>query len=218
MAALSTAANTLFTIGHSTHAVEELVGLLRDAGVELVVDVRRFPGSRRHPQFGRERLAAALAEAGIGYRHEEALGGRRRARVDSPNTAWRNEQLRGYADHMASEDFAAGLARLLALAAERPTAVMCAEAYWRHCHRQLLADAVAAAGWEVVHLLAGCRRQVHPRHPRLRVDEGGRLSYPAAAIPAASTERRGERAPSAPRRTSPPGQRRLPGFGSGSAG
>src|SRR5687768_14225613 len=109
MAPLSAAASTLFTIGHSTQSLEELAGLLRDAGVERVVDVRRFPGSRRHPQFGRDRLAAGLAEAGIDYRHEEALGGRRQAGVGSPNTAWRNEQLRAYADHMASGEFRSAL-------------------------------------------------------------------------------------------------------------
>jgi uncharacterized protein (DUF488 family) len=175
------AALTLFTIGHSTRTLEELVELLRCAGVTLVVDVRRFPGSRRHPQFGRERLAAGLATAGIGYRHEPALGGRRPPRSDSPNTAWRNDQLRGYADHMASAEFAAGLAALQAVAAERPTAVLCAEADPSHCHRQLLADAMEAAAWEVVHLLAGGARERHRRHPRLRVDAQGGLSYPPAA-------------------------------------
>lgn len=210
---------TLFTIGHSTQSLEELVGLLRDAGVELVVDVRRFPGSRRHPQFGRERLAAGLAEAGIGYRHEEALGGRRRARVDSPNTAWRNEQFRGYADHMATAEFRAALARLLEAAGERPTAVMCAEAYWRQCHRQLLADAAAAAGWEVVHLLPGGRREVHPLNPQLHVDEGGELSYPAAADGGGSSTRQAsDRAGSAARRESSARQRSLPGFDAGPAG
>jgi uncharacterized protein (DUF488 family) len=216
VAPLSVAARTLFTIGHSTQSLADFVGLLRDAGVELVVDVRRFPGSRRHPQFGRERLAAGLAEAGIGYRHEEALGGRRRAREDSANTAWRNDQLRGYADHMASEEFRSALARLLELAGEPPTAVMCAEAYWRHCHRQLLADAVAAAGWEVVHLLPGGRREVHPPHPQLRIDERRGLSYPAAAGGGSSTRQASDGAQSATHGESPP-QRSLPGFGSGPA-
>ena len=176
------AALTLFTIGHSTRSLEELVALLRGARVTLVVDVRRFPGSRRHPQFGAERLAAGLAEAGIGYRHEPALGGRRKARPDSVNTAWRNEQFRGYADHMASAEFAAGLAALQAAAAEQPTAVLCAEAYWRQCHRQLIADAMEAAGWDVVHLLAGGAREAHRRNPQLRVDARGGLSYPAEAV------------------------------------
>jgi uncharacterized protein (DUF488 family) len=170
---------TLFTIGHSTRTLEDLVELLHGAGVALVADVRRFPGSRRHPQFGAERLAAGLDEAGIAYRHEPALGGRRKPRPDSVNTAWRNDQFRGYADHMASAEFATGLAALQGAAAEQPTAVLCAEAYWRQCHRQLVADAMAAAGWEVVHLLAGGTRERHPLHPQLRVDARGGLSYPA---------------------------------------
>jgi uncharacterized protein (DUF488 family) len=173
------AALTLFTVGHSTRTLDELVELLRAAGVKQLVDVRRFPGSRRHPQFGSERLAAGLAEAGIAYRHAPALGGRRKPRPDSPNTAWRNDQFRGYADHMASAEFAAGLAALQGTAAEQPTAILCAEAYWRHCHRQLLADAMEAAGWEVVHLLAGGARERHPRNPRLQVDASGGLTYPA---------------------------------------
>jgi len=179
---------TLFTIGHSTRTLDEFVELLRRAGVTQVVDVRRFPGSRRHPQFGAERLAAGLAEAGIAYRHEPALGGRRKPQADSVNTAWRNDQFRGYADHMASAEFAAGLAALQGAAAERPTAVLCAEAYWRQCHRHLLADAMEAAGWEVVHLLAGGARERHPRHPQLHIDADGALTYPAAE-PAPAAQR-----------------------------
>jgi uncharacterized protein (DUF488 family) len=187
---------TLFTIGHSTRTLDEFVELLRAAGVTLVVDVRRFPGSRRHPQFGAERLASGLAEAGIAYRHEPALGGRRRPRPDSVNTFWRNDQFRGYADHMASAEFAAALAALRT-AAEQPTAILCAEAYWRQCHRQLIADAMEAAGWEVVHLLAGGARERHPRNPQLRVDADGKLTYPAAepesveqrSLPGMGTER-----------------------------
>jgi len=179
---------TLFTIGHSTRTLEEFVELLRAAGVTLVVDVRRFPGSRRHPQFGAERLAAGLAEKGIAYRHEPSLGGRRKPRPDSVNTAWRNDQFRGYADHMASAEFAAGLAALQEVAAEQATAVMCAEAYWRQCHRQLLADAMEAAGWEVVHLLAGGARERHPRNPQLRVGADGTLTYPAGE-PALAAQR-----------------------------
>ena len=182
------ALKTLFTIGHSTRTLEEFVELLRGGGVKQVVDVRRFPGSRRHPQFGAERLAAGLADAGIVYRHEPSLGGRRKARPDSINTAWRNDQFRGYADHMASAEFAAGLAALQEAAGKRPTAVMCAEAYWRQCHRQLLADAMEAAGWEVVHLLAGGGREEHPRHPQLRVGADGTLTYPAEA-PASVAQR-----------------------------
>ena len=177
---------TLFTVGHSTRTLDELVELLRGAGVTQVVDVRRFPGSRRHPQFGAVPLAEGLAAARIAYRHEPSLGGRRRPLPESDNTAWRNDQFRGYADHMASAEFAAGLSTLQSAAAERPAAVLCAEANWRQCHRQLLADAMAAAGWEVVHLLWGGGREPHRSIPELRVDADGRLSYPAEAAAAPS--------------------------------
>lgn len=124
------------------------------------MDVRRFPGSRRHPQFGEEALRAGLAAAGIAYRHEPDLGGRREPRPDSPNTAWRVAGFRGYADHMASREFQSALARLVA-PPHVPTAVMCAEALPWKCHRQLIADALVARGIEVVHLLGASQRQPH---------------------------------------------------------
>jgi uncharacterized protein (DUF488 family) len=133
----------IFTVGHSTRAQEELTAILKEAGVALLVDVRRFPGSRRHPQFGKERLRAALAAEGIGYRHEPDLGGRREPRADSPNTAWRAAAFRGYADHMASPEFQSALERLVARP-DVPAAVMCAEALPANCHRQLIADALVA--------------------------------------------------------------------------
>src|SRR3954470_7678818 len=120
----------LFTIGHSTHSLAEFVALLRGAGIELVADVRRFPGSRRHPHFGGEALAASLATAGIGYEHLGALGGRRSVAEGSPNDGWQVAAFRGYADHVRSEEFALGRARLTELAASRRVAVMCAEAQW----------------------------------------------------------------------------------------
>jgi len=171
----------VFTLGHSTRSAEELIALLQEAGVELLVDVRRFPGSRRHPQFGREALAAALAAAGIEYRHAPDLGGRRSPRPDSPNTAWRVAAFRGYADYMDSPEFQAALSRLAAAAAERPTAILCAEAVPWRCHRRLIADALVARGVPVVHLLAPGRREPHALHPDARPLPGGRLVYPAAA-------------------------------------
>jgi uncharacterized protein (DUF488 family) len=169
----------LFTVGHSTRSAGELIALLREAGIERLVDVRRFPGSRRHPQFGREALTAALAAAGIEYRHAPDLGGRRTPRPDSPNTAWRVAAFRGYADHMETPEFQAALGGLLAAAAERPTAILCAEAVPWRCHRRLIADALAARGVEVVHLLAPGRREPHALHPDARMLPGGRLVYPA---------------------------------------
>jgi uncharacterized protein (DUF488 family) len=144
----------LLTVGHGVLAADELADLLRGAGVDELVDVRSYPGSRRHPQFGREEMGAWLPDAGVAYRWEPRLGGRRRAQADSPNVALRNEQFRGYADHMAGDEFRAGLDEVLASAAAHRTAVMCAESLWWRCHRRLLADAaVLVRGASVRHLM-----------------------------------------------------------------
>lgn len=143
----------------------------------LLVDVRRFPGSRRHPQFAREALSRALEAAGIAYRHEPDLGGRRQPRPSSPNGAWRNDAFRGYADHMATPDFAAALERLLQSPAG--TAILCAEAVPWRCHRQLIADALVARGAEVSHILGPGRRQPHALHADAHVAPGGAVTYPA---------------------------------------
>ena len=146
-------AREIYTIGHSTHPIERFIRLLGAHRIELLADVRRFPGSRRNPQFGAEALAASLDAERIAYEGLGAeLGGRRRARRDSPNDAWRVEAFRAYADHTASDEFRAGLARLEALTSERRAAIMCAEADWRRCHRRLIADALLARGWRVLHI------------------------------------------------------------------
>lgn len=139
--------------------------------------MRRFPASRRNPQFSREALAGTLAAAGIAYTHEPDLGGHRQPRPDSPNTAWRNPAFRGYADHMATPDFQAALARLMA--APPRTALLCAEAEPGRCHRQLIADALAARGIAVQHLLAPGRAETHVLNPRARPGPQGTLTYPA---------------------------------------
>jgi len=169
----------IFTLGHSTRSAAELLGMLREAGIERLVDVRRFPGSRRHPQFGRDALAATLDAAGIGYLHAADLGGRRPPRPDSPNGAWRVAGFRGYADYMDAPEFRAALERLIAGAAERPTAILCAEAVPWRCHRRLIADALVTRGIEVVHLLAPGRSEPHALHPDARLLPGHRLVYPA---------------------------------------
>jgi uncharacterized protein (DUF488 family) len=128
------------TIGHGTLAAEEFAALLRDAGVASIVDIRRFPGSRRHPQFGRDAMATWLPEQGIGYRWLASLGGRRTPRADSPNVALENAQFRAYADHMATEEFGAGIAELCAMPGDGSVAVMCAESVWWRCHRRLVSD------------------------------------------------------------------------------
>src|SRR5436190_2693134 len=126
---------SIFTIGHSTHEPDAFLALLRGAGIELLVDVRRFPSSRRFPWFGRAELERSLRETGVGYEHLEGLGGRRDPVPSSPNSGWRVGQFRGYGDHMASAEFQEALDRLVASASARRTAVMCAEAQWRRCDR-----------------------------------------------------------------------------------
>jgi uncharacterized protein (DUF488 family) len=160
---------TLFTIGHSTRGIEELLGLLAEHAVETLIDVRRFPASRRHPQFSREALAASLAAAGIAYVHEPDLGGRRQPLPGSPNTAWRVAAFRGYADYMGSEPFAAALGRLLGSAARSRAVMMCAEAVPWRCHRRLIADAATAAGAEVLHILGPGRVERHQLDANARV-------------------------------------------------
>ncbi len=171
----------VFTVGHSTRPVEELIALLAEHGVDLLVDVRRFPGSRRHPQFGRDALAASLAAAHIAYRHEGDLGGRRTAAPESPNTYWRSGGFRGYADHLATPEAQAALERLVADQRAHRPAVMCAEAVPWRCHRQLIADALVARGIEVRHILSGGRAELHALSAGARVLPGGRLVYPGGA-------------------------------------
>ncbi len=164
------------TVGHSTRSLDELLALLDGAGVTGIADVRRFPGSRRHPHFAREALAAALAEHGVRYDWLPALGGRRTPRPDSPHVGWREPAFRAYADHMDGDEFRAGLQTLLALAAERPTAVLCAEAVPWRCHRQLIADALLARGVEVRHIVGDGAPRPHRLHPIARLD-GERVVY-----------------------------------------
>ncbi|MEM7482882.1 MAG: DUF488 domain-containing protein [Acidobacteriota bacterium] len=170
----------LFTLGHSNKDAEEFLALLAaEPAIERLVDVRRFPGSKRHPHFGREALAATLADAGIDYEHLPDLGGRRRGHADSPNTAWRNLSFRAYADYMLGPEFQTALAHLEELGRQRWTAVMCSEAvYWR-CHRRLIADALVVRGWRVSHRLGPGQDVDHELHPDAVVEDGVRLTYPA---------------------------------------
>jgi uncharacterized protein (DUF488 family) len=153
----------LVTVGHGTLPADDLSALLRANEVALLVDVRSFPGSRRHPQFGRDEMAAWLPRAGVAYRWERRLGGRRPVRADSVNVMLRNEAFRGYADHMTTAEFRAALEDVLADAADRRTAVMCSESVWWRCHRRLLADAAVLLGdAEVTHLMHDGRTTAHP--------------------------------------------------------
>jgi uncharacterized protein (DUF488 family) len=146
-----------------------------------LIDVRRYPGSRRFPHFGRDALAASLPAAGIEYVHESDLGGRRTPREDSPHTAWRSAAFRAYADHLESEEFRAALVRIEAAASAGRPCLMCAEAVPWRCHRQLIADALTARGGEVRHILSATRADRHAINPHARVLQDGRLVYDRAA-------------------------------------
>ena len=169
---------TVWTIGHSTRPIEEFVEALRSLEIKVLVDVRSFPGSRRHPQFNKERLRASLAVDGIEYQHFPELGGRRRVTPNSLNMAWRNESFRGYADYMETEDFRRGITRLLDVAGACRTAIMCAEAVWWRCHRSLISDYLKAKSVEVMHIMAPGKSEAHPFTSAARI-VNGELSYRA---------------------------------------
>ena len=168
---------SLWTIGHSTRSLEAFVELLRGHGIQRLVDVRRFPRSRRHPHFNTDALAEALPAAGLAYRHLPGLGGFRRARADSRNAGWRNASFRGYADYMQTDAFAAELATLLEEARAGRTAYMCAEAVPWRCHRSLISDALVARGVEVRHILGPAPAELHALMAGARV-EGTHVVYP----------------------------------------
>ncbi|MDW8009315.1 MAG: DUF488 domain-containing protein [Chloroflexota bacterium] len=158
--------------------MEDFLAALKGHGIGLLVDIRSFPSSRRHPHFNAEALAAALAAEGIRYLHMRELGGRRRpSRGPSPNEGWRSPGFRAYADHMLTSEFAEAVRRLLELAQERPTAVMCAEAAYARCHRLLLSDYLVAQGVEVRHILDARRWRPHSLTPFARAEDG-RVVYP----------------------------------------
>jgi uncharacterized protein (DUF488 family) len=176
----------LFTIGHSTRTLDELVALLRASGVSILADIRTIPRSRHNPQFNREALGPALRRRHVRYVHLSSLGGLRRTRKDSPNTGWRNASFRGYADYMLTEDFEHGLAELEALAEEGRVAVMCAEAVPWRCHRSLVADAVTVRGGAVEDITGPGTPHPHRLTPFAHV-EGTRITYPGEAAPPAAS-------------------------------
>lgn len=170
-------AYTLFTIGHSTHPIEEFIALLSSHRVRQLVDVRTVPKSRHCPQFNSDTLAASLDRTGIAYMHLKALGGLRKTRKDSINTGWRNLSFRGYADYMSTPEFEAGLAELAQIASKKSTAIMCAEAVPWRCHRSLIADAMMTRGWEVRDIMGPTPAKEHKPTPFLKVADG-QLTYP----------------------------------------
>ena len=172
----------IWTIGHSTRGIDEFISLLKENEIKLLVDVRAFPGSKRYPHFNKEALAKSLNAHGIRYEHFPELGGKRKSRPDSRNTAWRNASFRGYADYMETEQFQKGIERLLDVAAEAgSTAIMCAEAVWWRCHRSLIADYLKAQGVEVLHILVANRVEPHPYTSAARI-VNGELSYEADSL------------------------------------
>ena len=167
----------VWTIGHSTHPLSDFVQMLQAYGIEAIADVRRFPGSRRHPHFGGEALAAALAGNGIAYQWFSDLGGRRRPDFDeAEGNAWRHPSFRAYAQHLRSEEFATGLASLQHVAKACRTAVMCSELLWWRCHRRLIADVMLFCGWRVTHILGPKECSAHAFAPPVHVSADG-LSY-----------------------------------------
>ena len=170
---------SIATVGHSTHPIEEFVGILQAHAIRQLVDVRTMPRSRRVPQFNKENLAVSVQAASILYRHMPGLGGLRHPKRDSTNTGWRNASFRGYADYMQTPEFRENLEELIELAAQSPTAIMCAEAVPWRCHRSLIADALMARGIPVTEILSAKQSRTHALTPFAQVS-GTEVSYPAA--------------------------------------
>jgi uncharacterized protein (DUF488 family) len=170
----------VFTIGHSNRSWPEFLKLLRAHGIQRVIDVRSIPASRHNPQFNRTLLAAKLRSAKIAYIHLRKLGGRRRAKSDSPNMGWRNTSFRGYADYMQTAEFQAGLERAIKLATKKKTMLMCAEAVPWRCHRSLIADALLVRRIRVADIVGGKSARAHRLTPFARV-RGKRITYPLSA-------------------------------------
>jgi uncharacterized protein (DUF488 family) len=172
----------IWTIGHSTRTIDDFISLLKENEINLLADVRAWPGSKRHPQFNKDALAESLSGNEIRYEHFPELGGKRKSRPDSRNTAWRNASFRAYADYIETKQFQKGIERLLDVAANPgPTAIMCAEAVWWRCHRSLIADYLKARGVEVLHVLGANKIQPHPYTPAARI-VSGELSYEAESL------------------------------------
>src|SRR5215471_7911025 len=172
----------IWTIGHSTREIDEFISLLKVNEIKLLVDVRAFPSSKRYPQFNKGALAESLNARGIRYEHFLELGGKRKSKADSRNTAWRNASFRGYADYMETEQFQKGIKRLLDVAAEAgPTVIMCTEAVWWRCHRSLISDYLKTRSVEVLHILGANKVEPHPYTSAARI-VNGELSYAADSL------------------------------------
>lgn len=166
----------IWTIGHSTRDIETFCTLLREHEIQLVADVRRYPASRKYPQYHKQELSSLLAGKRIDYIHFPELGGRRNPGKNSLNSAWRNSSFRGYADYMETEPFVAAVNLLIAEGLQRRVAFMCSEAVWWSCHRSLVADYLKADGWLVIHILSERKTQEHPYTKPARLEDG-KLTY-----------------------------------------
>jgi uncharacterized protein (DUF488 family) len=171
---------TVFTIGHSTHTLEEFIKIIEKFKIEEIVDVRTIPRSRHNPQFNKETLPTSLLSAGIGYMHIAGLGGLRHTKVDSPNKGWSNASFRGYADYMQTSDFEESLNTLIGMVKKEQVAVMCAESLPWRCHRSLIADALLVRGFKVEHIMNKGKSLKHTLTPWIKVD-GTKITYPTAS-------------------------------------
>lgn len=166
----------IWTIGHSTRTEEEFLSLLKSFKIVQLIDVRRFPGSRKFPHFNKEHLESVIPENNIRYVHLENLGGRRKIHPDSKNTVWRHPSFQGYADYMETREFEQAIEVLKKLALERPSAIMCSEAVWWRCHRSMIADRLKEENWQVLHILGKNQEQEHPYTKPAKI-KNGKLTY-----------------------------------------
>lgn len=167
---------TIWTIGHSTRSFEELIEMLHSFQIEMLVDIRSYPGSRRYPHFNKEALEISLPQNNIQYIHLKMLGGRRKVNPDSKNTTWRHIAFRGYADYMEMDDFKNGIKELEVIAEKKRTAYMCSEAVWWRCHRSMVSDYLKAHGWKVMHIMNIGKAEEHPYTAPART-VNGELTY-----------------------------------------
>ncbi|WP_426063616.1 DUF488 family protein [Flavobacterium sp. DSP2-3-1] len=169
--------HTIYTIGYSTHSLDEFLNMLRSFDIKILADIRSLPGSRRFPQFDMENIKISLEETGIQYIHLADLGGRRKMKKDSKNNRWNNDSFRGYADYMETKEFENAIVKLEHIALEQPTAYMCSEAVWWRCHRSMVSDYLKAKGWAVLHIMATGKVQEHKYTSPARIVDGNVFYY-----------------------------------------
>ena len=167
----------IYTMGHSNREIDEFIQLLQNNKIEVLIDVRKFPGSKKYPHFNQDQLSISLSSADILYVHIEKLGGRRKQNKDSVNTIWKNKSFQAYADYMATAEFLEGIDLLLEYAHEKRVAIMCSEAVWWRCHRALIADYLKSTGMDVYHIMTTTSNQLHPYTSAARIRDGQLFYY-----------------------------------------